>query len=88
MWGGLGGEGGEGAGLLGEDVGGGYVGEGGFGEEGWGFARGGLGAGAAEVGEAGDVVGHLVMSLRPVLRGGENGRLLRKREAGSSLRSE
>jgi len=51
----------EGAGLLGEDVGGGYVGGGveersggGGGGAEFGFA----GVGAAEVGEAGDVVGH------------------------------
>ncbi len=59
-WRGFGGGGcGEGAGLFGEDVGGGYFG-GGVEEGGGGGARGGLaGAGAAEVGEAGDVVGHL-----------------------------
>ena len=53
---------GEGTGLLGEDVGGGGIGgwvrcriE----ERGGGGARGGLaGTGAAEVGEAGEVVGH------------------------------
>ena len=56
----------KGAGLFGEDVGGGYVG-GGIEERGLGGgsgARGGFaGAGAAEVGEAGDVVRHRKTSL-------------------------
>jgi len=89
------GAGGEGAGLFGEDVGGGDiwcdVEEGGRG--GRLGAWGGLaGTGAAEVGEAGDVVRHRRDEFTMLLRDGrgdsKNGRLLRKRDAGSSLHSE
>ncbi len=91
-----GGRSGEGAGLFGEDVGGGDFGGGveerWRGQRGLGSGGGLAGAGATEVGEAGDVIRHRYDEFTTLLREGrgdsKNGRLLRKREAGSSLRAE